>query len=128
MAHFLPNETSKRAPEHLIRGIEEAAQLASGSELRDETNNLTLPPPTKFINIQPKDARPQGQASLSITSLASIGHLLSLQNKAIEVKWDLGAGITLISKNCLARLAEPPKVTKGIKIQLYKLTGKLKIL
>jgi hypothetical protein len=122
---FLPNETSKRAPDYLKRGIEEAAQLASGSNLWDKMNDPTLPPPTKVINIQPKDARPQGQASLGITSLASIGHLSSLQD--IEVKWDSGADITLILKNCLTRLAQPPKVTEGMKIQLYKLMGKSKI-
>ena len=124
---FLPNETSKRTPDHLTRGIEEAAPLVSMPNLRDETNGSTLPPPAKVIHIQPKDARPRGRASLGITSLASIGHLSSLQDEAVEVKWDSGADITLISKNCLARLTQPPKVTEGMKIQLYELTGKSKI-
>jgi hypothetical protein len=71
---FLPDKTLKSTPDDSVRGSEAANWPVPRLEVVDVTNGSTLPFSSKVINIQPKEARPRGQASLSITSLASIGH------------------------------------------------------
>jgi hypothetical protein len=72
---------------------------------------------------------PPGKSALGITVLSiHNGCLGMLLSSPIQLHLDSGADITLISEDCYNALECWPKLQKGMKLSLFKLTNQVKIL
>jgi hypothetical protein len=86
-------------------------------------------PPVRVIQCCKARTTPPGKSVLRITALSVYnGHLGMLSSPPIQLHLDLGADITLISEECYKAMEHRPKLQKGMKLSLFKLTNQAKIL
>jgi hypothetical protein len=85
--------------------------------------------PVRVIHCCKARTMPEGNSALRITALSMHdGHLGTLTSSPVHLCLDSGADITLISKDCYNALEHQPKLSKGMKLSLFKLTNQVKIL
>ena len=87
----------------------------------------SLKPKNALIKLKKLMARPPGTTFLGSKATKAIGHIGALDQNPIDVIFDSGSDITLISHSTLQRLRNPPKLKQDQKIGLVQLTGKSSI-
>ena len=86
----------------------------------------TLPPPSaeKPIRLRKKRFTPAGTSALGVSVLSTKGWVGSQDNGIVDLRLDSCADVTLISEDFFRSLKSAPKVTQGMRMQLWQLTDK----
>ncbi|KZV92965.1 hypothetical protein EXIGLDRAFT_613669, partial [Exidia glandulosa HHB12029] len=79
--------------------------------------------PERVYEVIPKRQPPAGHSSVGVSVLTAGGHLGSREEKPLPLRLDSGANITLIAKTYLESMLSPPKIRKGLKVQIAQLTN-----
>lgn len=74
--------------------------------------------------VKPRRYKPSGSSALGVSVLSLQGHINDINEPATDLRLDSGADITLISAEYYAKLAKPPKLRTGRKMDLWQLTDR----
>ncbi|KZP14654.1 hypothetical protein FIBSPDRAFT_751523, partial [Athelia psychrophila] len=86
-----------------------------------------LPPPPRgapTFKVKRRGRSAPGQAVLGTSVLSMQGRLGSMDERAIDLRLDSGADVSLVSKEFLETLKKQVTINKGMKMKLWQLTDK----
>ncbi|EJD43118.1 hypothetical protein AURDEDRAFT_126032 [Auricularia subglabra TFB-10046 SS5] len=124
-----PNEPSLNAElQHAIFMQAMAAAVNIANEAGAPPHDIPvvddrLPSQDRPIRMPRKRNPPPGRSGAGVTVLSCKGKVGSLLEQLITLRLDSCANLTLVAKRFLERLKHPPKVKKGMKLQIAQLTS-----
>ncbi|EJD49356.1 hypothetical protein AURDEDRAFT_59532, partial [Auricularia subglabra TFB-10046 SS5] len=83
----------------------------------------SLPPPERAIRMPRKRDPPRGRSGADVTVLTCRGKVGSQSDRTVDIRLDTCANLSLIQKKFLESLRNPPRIRKGMKLQIAQLTN-----
>ncbi|KAJ7430924.1 hypothetical protein FB451DRAFT_1198540 [Mycena latifolia] len=83
---------------------------------------------TKVYTARQKRVTPEGYGSLGARALHFAARVGSLDAPVVKARSDSGADITLMSEDFWKTIPDAPKIKEGMKMKLFHLTGRAKVL
>lgn len=92
----------------------------------EEQKESPLPPPIaeNIIFLRRRRVTPPGLSAVGVSVLSAKGHMGHITEPLLDIRFDSGADVSLISESAYRAMKSPPPLQQGLRMNLWQLTDK----